>query len=339
MGKIAFFSRCRPQGCDAVDIALQARRIFVGYPPWHKAPGGNFDLKNVAAGLYDIGCNEEEWETAKTALKASKWYHRAMTQNHNLAREVEVGSIACIPRPDRGCIYIGRVVSRFVLENAPSAWANDYIKLRKTQGLPIQPEASHIGDVVQCWRVDNFAEVPFALVPRWATGAMMGRSTFGRIHPIDDRDPVQALGQLIESTARKMPQPTTDEAEILRRLRDHLSPTAFEYLCVELLQLEYPDEMWMQVGGSGDGGVDGLGSDALGKTIATLQCKLRFAGSPTDYETEIDARRKLRRHFATLDDGEKPAASKQIAWFGPDIAWLVKKHANSLPIARSMRLR
>ena len=45
-----------------------------------------------------------------------------------------------------------------------------------------------------------------------------------------------------------------DLVEVERRLADFVGPSTFEHLCVALLQLEHPDEIWEHVGGSGDGG-------------------------------------------------------------------------------------
>ena len=42
--------------------------------------------------------------------------------------------------------------------------------------------------------------------------------------------------------------------EVERRLVESVGPGTFEHLCVSLLQLEFPEEVWVHVGGSGDGG-------------------------------------------------------------------------------------
>jgi hypothetical protein len=63
---------------------------------------------------------------------------------------------------------------------------------------------------------------------------------------------------------------------------DWVSPSAFEHLVVELLQLEAgPGIRWWHVGGSGDGGSDGLATDSTG-VIAALQCKWMHNGDPVE---------------------------------------------------------
>ena len=43
------------------------------------------------------------------------------------------------------------------------------------------------------------------------------------------------------------------------------------------MQLEEPGTRWLHVGGSGDGGADGLGL-RNGKTVKVLQCKWKYSG-------------------------------------------------------------
>ena len=56
-----------------------------------------------------------------------------------------------------------------------------------------------------------------------------------------------------------------------------MTPRSFEHLAVNLLQLEHPNEQWLHVGGSGDGGADGL-AFKNGWTTSVLQCKWKHIG-------------------------------------------------------------
>ncbi|WP_425485132.1 restriction endonuclease [Dokdonella fugitiva] len=86
-------------------------------------------------------------------------------------------------------------------------------------------------------------------------------------------------------------EPTEDSDEIARRLVDLLSPASFEHLVVDVLRLERPDLMWLHVGGTGDGGADGIGFRADGTPAAILQCKLRWPGWLDDPRAEAAVRR------------------------------------------------
>jgi len=53
-----------------------------------------------------------------------------------------------------------------------------------------------------------------------------------------------------------------------------LTPTGFETLNIDLLNLENKDQTWFHSGGMGDMGVDGFGIDNDGTVVGLLQCKI-----------------------------------------------------------------
>lgn len=109
--KVVFFSRCRPQGADIVDLALKECRIFIGYPAWIKdATRSRTRLRKC---IVDLGCSDEEWATRKR--KFSEVHHQHYQQNRNLVRSVTPGTIALIPRANRGIVYASRIKSSFEL--------------------------------------------------------------------------------------------------------------------------------------------------------------------------------------------------------------------------------
>lgn len=165
----------------------------------------------------------------------------------------------------------------------------------------------------------------------------MSGSTLGRVKAVDERLPEEILAKIIESVNNKtFPEYySIDEEETGRRLIDWCSPSAFEHLSVHLLQLEQPEMVWRHVGGSGDGGVDGLGSRE-GRTEKVLQCKL-FGLKPENFLKN----RKLPIHLTTLDvkkNKEKYESSDLTIWDRPEISRLVKKHAKYLPLAKTLRI-
>ena len=64
---------------------------------------------------------------------------------------------------------------------------------------------------------------------------------------------------------------------------EFVGPSAFEHLMVHVLQLESGNAIsWHHVGGSGDGGVDGIGMSAKGEVAGVLQCKWYYSGNLHD---------------------------------------------------------
>jgi hypothetical protein len=190
--------------------------------------------------------------------------------------------------------------------------------------------------------VDEFRPIPFPLIPAWIRRCFFGRSTYGLIHGIEEinLDPFSTLSELIDNPGVAIRPTTNDLVEVERRLVNDVGPGVFEHLCVSLLQLEHPDQVWAQVGGSGDGGLDGIGADASGNVIGLLQCKWRYWGEPTDFMSAWNrSDREYRRVLASLiHPSELSAVSGLEFWGRGHVARLVVKHASRLPLARSLRV-
>jgi hypothetical protein len=331
MEPIVFFSRCKPQDVDAIDIVLSENRLFIGWPM--RRAGAPYDRRNLRACVVDPSCGDDEWANAHAASDKSRQFN----QNRNLVRKVTIGSIAMVPRPDFGVIYCGRITSKFELVNSPP-WYERYMQIRgDTDGERFW----HAADVAQCWTVDRFKPIPVPRVPQWIRRSLFGRSTYGVIHPDDIcGDPYEVISRIIETDDFEQRLWTLDLAVIEMRMLTDLSPTTFEHLLVALLQLEHPNEVWSQVGGSGDGGIDGVGADANGEVAGLLQCKWQFWGQPTfPTETVWRARaRPYRRYLAALryPEGVVPQGCEFLS--RSKIAELVAKHYARLPQALSMRI-
>jgi hypothetical protein len=240
-------------------------------------------------------------------------------------------------------VFAGRITRSFELLDEPP-WADDYLNIRRDQELSIEEEeASHVADVAQCWRVDRFRPLPFTTIPAWIRKSFFGRSTYGRIYAPDAMglEPFAVLDALIDRPRQSARESTLDLAEIERRLVTDVGPAAFEHLCVALLQLEHPKETWAHIGGSGDGGVDGIGAGEDGKVTGVLQCKWSYWGEEVEFATPWGRtkRNSSRRILASLlhpVDVEAPAGVH--FWSRQDIARLVLKHASRLPAAVSLRI-
>lgn len=325
-----FFSRCRPQDSDPIEIVVKERRVFIGWPAWRA------DVEphrgRLRESLIDLWCSDAEWAKHYSGFGQDRRHYQ---QNRNFIRTIKPGAIALVPRPSLGIVYAGRVTAGFeVLDDPP--WADDYLDLRRAQGLDVEDEFSNLGDVAQCCTVDRFRALPFPIIPAWIRRSLLGRSTYGRIWPLPDLglDPYHTLNSLLDHPERAQRAWTSDIAEVERRLIDAVGPNTLEHLCVALLQLENPEHVWMHVGGSGDGGVDGIGADGYGAAVGVMQSKWAYWGG--DLFTDATETRKI---LAALlhPRGVQPQDSVEF-WSRNHIASLVVKHAARLPLALSLRI-
>ncbi len=333
---VVFFSRCKPQGLDALKIALESRRIFFGYPL--KRPDVPYDRHALRTCLVDPSCSTKEWEVARVLIPDKQPQYR---RNHNFVSKIAVGSIALIPRPAAGVIHCGRVDAEFELVNDPP-WYNAWERIWLNHNHGEDPNNSRYclaGEVAQTWRIDQFIAVPVPRIPAWIRRSLFGRSTYG-IVPVEGDDPYRVMSDILHNPKFPHRVWTTDPDEIASRLKTDLVPGSFEHLVVSLLQLEFPKEVWTQVGGSGDGGVDGIGGNENGDVIGLLQCKWAYKGGDLDWpDLWVGAERGRRRYVATLIHPHDVTTAKSSIFLGlSDIVRLVLKHADRLPIALSLRI-
>lgn len=329
-----FFSRCYPQDCDAIEIVLRERRVFIGYPAFRT--GVVPDRHRLRDSVVDPWISDEEWSGLRQRVEQPR---REYQQNRNFVREIQPGAIALVPRASKGVVYAGWVLRPFELLDDPP-WADDYLRVRKEQGRSVENVPHLLADVAQCWEVDRFRPIPYPVIPAWMRRSLFGRSTYGRIRsaPFDGADPHAELDRLLENPTRAVPPWTDNAREVERRLIDGIGPGAFEHLCVALLQLEHPESVWAHVGGAGDGGVDGIGADERGNVVGLLQCKWAYWND--DPFTGVDLAHGQRCILAALLHPEAPPMQGGVEFWSRDrIAALVLKHANRLPLAASLRIR
>jgi hypothetical protein len=283
--------------------------------------------------MVDPSCAEDEWAIAH----AESDKKRQFNQNRNLIRKVVKGSIALVPRPNRGVIYCGRVISEFELLNAPP-WYDRYIEIR---GDEDSQDSWHAADLAQCWKVDELTPVPIPRIPAWIRRSLFGRSTYGIIQPDDfSGDPHDVITRVLAKGGFEERSSTLDPTIIEKRLLDDLTPSTFEHLVVSLLQLENPDELWSQTGGPGDGGVDGVGASKDGQVTGLLQCKWQYWGEnpfPAETAWELDAP-ALKKYLAALRYPDGIAPPDCVFLDRPRISQLISKHHNGLPLAVSLRI-
>jgi hypothetical protein len=313
---------------------VRERRAFIGYPAWRE--GVEPRQGQLREAVVDFYVPDADWRALRPKLENPKM----SSQTRNFAMNVKVGDIMLVPRPSRGVVFAGRVIRPFeVLDDPP--WGDEYLRLREAQGLDTSNMFSHLADIAQCCEVAEFRPLPFTTVPAWVRRSLLGRSTFGRLHtlPVLDLNAYTSLSALLDRPWRAARPWTSDPVEVERRLADFIGPGTFEHLCVALLQLEHPDEVWEHVGGSGDGGVDGVAALATdpSRMVGVLQCKWAYWGGPIAIAKPRSGANP-RQILASLlhPDNLAPVDGVEL-WTRQRVAALVLKHAATLPIATTSK--
>ena len=267
---IVFFVRSKPQGADIIDLVREEKRVFIGYPLYKR--DSRYDETSIKSCMYDIS-QPESIDMKNIPSKFS----RQIRKNINLVRAAIRNSYVIIPRPKQGKYYVGKI-TEFELVNNP-AWKNRYKQLREKQGLKWEKKEGgsqyHVGDIVQSWKVEKeFEPILLYKFPAWVRYSLFGRSTTGRIGDFDDENKIYPLiEQLYEK--RKVP---LKELSVEQKLLRFLSPGNFEHFMSNLLSLEYKsrNQVWLPIGGSGDGGVDCICFDKSSEEFKGIaQCKLK----------------------------------------------------------------
>lgn len=290
---------------------------------------------------------EEEWRSPQADPKGNQ---AAQNGNRRLVREVVPGSIVIVPRPQDGLIYCGRIGGPFRVNFTEDRMADAEAAFRQLGALSEEHTCESIfasGEVAQGWDIQgDWAPIPVQIVPAWVRRSVFGRSTYGVVDR-DNRfgDPVKAMNALIDRVASganfKPLCVTRDPSVVAQRLKDAVTPNLLEGLVVSLLQLEEPKRAWIGVGGSGDGGVDGIGSDESGDVVGLLQCKWAWDGkevfpSKNLWRSHGKAIELYLAFFYPPTRFLEPEATKTMDL--QHIAKLVLKHSARLPFARTIRV-
>jgi hypothetical protein len=276
---VLFYSKCRPQLCDAWPIARETKRVFIGYPVL-RSDRPSDDWRKEGMGRIFADISSQQWDSIPKENASSQ-----STRNRNLITQIGINSVVLVPRPSSGKCHAGLIESAFEFVDKPD-WIDEYLKLRKNVAL--NDEINHVGDMIQTWKVSKWEELPFAGIPRWITYRLLSRDTAGIICDLDDPkvSALDTIVSLMKKPANERYCPVNPREGLTRALLDYVSPASFEHLLVDLLQLEASDSsgdvFWHHVGGTGDGGVDGISVDNTGKLLAVLQCKWHWGGMPID---------------------------------------------------------
>lgn len=328
-----FYSRCKPYTYDAVDVALKAKRIFFGY--CMRKRGATYDRHHLSESIVDVTCDDQEWERWRSQSDKIRQYN----QNRNFAKKITKGSIALIPRPSSGVVYCGVVNSEFELVDNPQ-WYDAWEKIWNVHDNRSPDDLWIAGEIAQTWSVDKFRPIPIPRIPVWIRRSLFGRSTYGMINSYGDLDPHPTLKDILEAKEFAPKAWTTDVQEVERRLITDVTPNAFEHLVVSLLQLENPCQIWTHVGGSGDGGVDGIGADPRGNVVGLLQCKWSYNGEALPMDPLSNTSVPGAKHY--LAAAFHPDRVKQPEGYHfinkHEVARLLIKHSSFLPQSMALRV-
>lgn len=336
MSPTCIMIRNRPQSADIIEIVKKYKRAFVGYPPVF--PGCWGETNNFKSVMFDISNfeNESDWKAFRKNYDASNppYGLRQTTTYRNMLHDLEKDkSIIVVPRPSEGKIYLG-IFSGFELVEDP-CWGDKYLELREKHGLPVDDRASHLRDIVQSFCVKEWKSVSLALMPAWLMRTLFGRSTVARFKDLNSHG--------LESSAYEKLKELHDNPKALNKkkhdstlqaLLSHFRPEALEHLVVALMQYKEPNLRWLHVGGSGDGGVDGIGFDDDGKTRTLIQCKWQWNGKDVGLEPTAN----VNIITAYLLGPVTPPSEGRIYLDGQAIAELVEKYKSKLPQAYAMGL-
>ena len=107
---------------------------------------------------------------------------------------------------------------------------------------------------------------------------------------------------------------------------------------VALLQLENLDQIWHQTGGSGDDGVDGMGSNEEGEVVGIMQAKL-YCWWALELSELLKFNLEIKQYAAILvPENLKPPSDGTILL---DLDWIansVRRNYARLPQALAMRI-
>lgn len=327
---VCILIRNKPCKVDAFELALKHRCAFVGYAAFRTEPGSKADRRTSK--LVPFDASDAEWNKPDVTKTNDTQKNRKIVKDL-----VPDRSLLIMPRMRDGVLYVGQFERFQYLDEPP--WLAEFrtaveVHFKKERDRPEPRDRdSSVGQIL---KVTEWKAISYSLFPAWLRKCVTGRGGIQRIGDVADFSAYDALRALYEGQRPPPLTPTSDLEEIERRLLTFIGPEAFEHLIVNLLQLEQPELQWIHVGGTGDGGVDGL-CFRDGAPHAILQCKWQYDGKPV--EAELGDRSKILYLAALVGDWTKPR-SAHVKFIGiHEVASLLRKHASRVPAAISMRIQ
>lgn len=343
MSKV-FFVKNKPQGADMINLVLKYNRVFIGYPAWKN--GIERNPEDIARAVYDM--KRDDFTKSDLSDKLNKRQKNGTFRHVKYAKKVQPGDYVIVPRVGSGTCFIGKIESPFEIDVDLSRH-KEYLRLRKEQNLDTtevvngQKIYSHLGDVIQSWKVESFQEVPFPLVPRWISYRLMHRSTIGWIrNKLNGQLNAYQTIDKIYNDEYQFDSSFTDNVEVIKkRLYERTTPDELEVMITSLMKLEYPNLLWTHTGGSGDGGADGLGmsqnrSNEIKSIIQSKWMSSNFKSIANELKERLDDSDSrypsviIATLLSNIDNFKESDNYSSIRWLdADDIANLLLKYPNS----------
>ena len=335
MNDIVFFYKSRPnfksQPLDLLPSCIRNNTMFLPYPTW---AGG---VAPYIPNDYPQDLMDFRKPSPLLVKPLSK-----QSQALNLIKKIETcrgKKWAVIPRIGDGCCWIAEINSGYKIWSKSEPWLGSLNGILQNSPYSANPVGCYhmLADAAQGWDTTTWLQVSFNALPRWFSKQLLAQGSFGEIHgvssalyPVGLSTPgaVAATGYA-NPNCTPIPPPTTNPHVLMPRLVERLSPTAFEFLCVELLSLsKYKGcALWSHVGGVGDGGVDGIGFDPTGNPTAFLTVKWQISTSTLIHIPSGNPSIVLAYLLGTPSLG---LLNNVIKWGPLDIANLVLAHKANL---------
>lgn len=250
------------------------------YVLWQRSvvtPGYSNYLVDVAPLPQRLAGNGHQWGWPSISLSPPGPRHTAAT---NLIQEVDTtqgDQWAIIPRLREGVCYITKLMNSYQIWPSTAPWVMALTSSLQGHGLSLQQQYAILADAAQGWDTTPWQKVSLTALPRWFWIQTNSRGSFNRVHARAGFKSPQDIASNAYATPHVSPiaPPASIPGTVQTRLAEKLSPSALEFLCVELLNLAAHGgcALWMHIGGVGDDGLDGVGFDAAGHACHFLSVK------------------------------------------------------------------
>ena len=254
---------------------------------------------------------------------------------------------AIVPRMREGVAYVSELdpnEAKYQIWSKTDPWASHAaIELQNVVGshAALRNQYEFLADAAQGWDTGPWKTISLTTLPRWFWIQTNAQSSFGSIdgRNIDKPEKVAATAfaapclALTPNPKRVSLSPASNVSALKARLPARLSPTALEFLCIELLNLAPVTPLigqlaWAHVGGPGDGNVDRIGFDTKGNPKAFLQVKWQIDPKISLSPVGVAGSSPM---IVTYLIGKPPVGAAGVAyWNAQEIARLVLAYAPSL---------
>ncbi len=342
MPDIVFFYKANPgfntdKHLDIAPECIQFDKIFMPYQVW------NANVWPVGAGVVQpTDYPNDLCLTRRGGQPTDPMISRATNLIKKIDQIDTLGGRrwAVIPRVGNGYCWLTEIPhgNHYRSWGQASQWIQSLTGQLLLLGVGRNDIYQILAGAAQGWDTGQWARISFARLPRWFSKQLLHQACLGEIHPLRNY-PVQVITNPAAIAAQCHANPnqtpllphTVQPAVVLQRLVERVSPTALEFLCVELLKLRaaHGCALWMHVGGVGDGGVDGIGFDNFGNPSAFLSVKWEI-NSSTPIHAPIGAQTELAYLVGTLP---RSLAGNVNPWCPTQIASDIIQFANRLSIS------